>query len=529
MTKSSTKLFGMDNLWKKELDEPCGVYIDLFKDLPLKAPLNVERAAEKSNNVADKHRNAGNTLFAQKKWFEALEEYNQSLCYGENGTDSMSFAYANRSSCFRRLGQYENALRDIELAIAAKYPARLMDKLKQRKIDCLAAKASDKKVPPTKPELSYTPSTDNPEMANVLEFRQNAEDGRHVIAKCDIPVGKTVLVEKSYAAFTKQAVVNHCDNCQTPKTNLMPCTTCTIAMFCSSECMERGQAFHGKECGFIFNDAVLDRSPQFVARTIFMALDACNTVDELMQFVESVRSKAAGMPTTMNNPKDQYRAFLQLKLGLYHQNAILPAQLQADYAYRFLMAMPAIACLFDTLAKERFLMHLIVMHLIILSKNSSAGLKSDTNSIISLSLVFSMFNHQCTASVMNTGTDDKEVFITIRPIKKGEQLFNSYVIRPKPNQRQYIFNEFGFWCKCTRCVPVNVPYREKRLMENDDNYHAIQRMMTFIDLGQDVSDREKIKNLCITFLDKYGHLPYNEPVNNVTYIFKQCILFEYDY
>lgn len=520
----------MNRLWKKEPgDATKSIYIDVFDDVYPKVPLFVLRSDEKSNKAAEEHRIAGNALFAEKKWLGALEKYNKSLCYSENGTESLGYAYANRANCFRRLDQFDNALRDIELAIEAKYPVRMMNKLNQRKVDCLRAKAADRKVPPTKPQLSYEPSADNPDMANVLTFHQNDVDGRHVVATCDIPVGKTVLVETSYAAFTKTAVVSHCANCQMPKTNLIPCTMCTIAMFCSSECMERGRAFHPKECGFLFSDSSMDRTPQFVARTIFMALDACKTVDELMKFVENVRSKEAGAPTSMTSPLDRYRAFLQLKLGLYHENAVLVTRLQADYAYRFLMEMPEVAALFDTLVKQRFLMHLVLTHIIILSKNSSSGHKSDTNSITSLSLVFSMFNHQCTANVMNTGTDDKEVFITIRPIKKGGQLFNSYVIRPKPNQREYIFNEFGFWCKCTRCIPVKVSARDRHLMQNDENVHAIQSVMLFVDLDRDVADREKIKNHCIAFLNKFGHLPYNEQVDNVIFIFKQCILYEYDY
>lgn len=520
----------MDAIWKTESAGSSALYVDLFENTS-KLPTNLQRAPEKCNALSDKHRATGNGYFGRTAWADALECYNQSLCFAEPGSESMSLAYANRANCFLRLRKYDHCLADIELAIAANYPERLMAKLLERKANCLRDKrGGHKETGPTRAQLSYGEHATIPGLADVLELRASPEYGRHVVAASDIPVGKTVLVESSFTALTKRSAAAHCAACQNVRCNLVACAGCTVAMFCSAECLERGRAFHGPECGYVFNDARLDRSAQYVARSIFVALHACGgSVDELMAFVADARRDAQGMPASMTDAKDKYRVFLHLKFGLYHADAIQIILLQADFAYRIVMAMPAMAAHFDTLAKRRFLQHLIAMHLIILSKNSSSGLKYDANHVTSIGLVFSLFNHQCTSNLMNAGVGDTEVCITIRPVRKGEQMFVTYVTQPKPNQRRYIFDEFGFWCKCTRCVPAAVRPTARRLMERDEHLAAVNRILPFFDCERDVADRAKVKEHCIKFLNAHGHLPSNDILEHIVKVFKSCILYEYDY
>lgn len=40
-------------------------------------------------------------------------------------------------------------------------------------------------------------------MANVLKIQRNNEFGRHVVSKCDIPAGETVLIEDNFISLTK--------------------------------------------------------------------------------------------------------------------------------------------------------------------------------------------------------------------------------------------------------------------------------------------------------------------------------------
>lgn len=507
----------------------------------MKLQIDVKQAAGKSNAVADKHRGDGNKLFTQKKWIEAIEEYNQSLCYAETGTESMSIAYANRSSCFLHLEKYDCCLRDIELAIKANYPERLMSKLNQRKEDCLKLKGDDKKIVPSEVKLSYGESATMAGMANVLKVEQNVKFGRHIVAKCDIPVGKTVLVEPYYM-LTIEGGGSHCSTCQAIECNLIPCENCTIAMFCSAACSEQGRVFHDMECGYIFGNDAKFCVVRHTLRTIFVGLEACGSVDELKAFVESVRLQEPHVPTSLVDAKDKYRAFLQLNVPTCLESYIPCYVSLSSSALRRMKAVPKMAQFVNSLENERFFMHLITMHLIRLSNNQNkdSTYKGKAKSMCAIGLLYPLFNHQCYPSVFVFNKGNKNVCITARPIKKGEQVFVSYLYFDETNSQQMLNDKYGFACDCTKCVPVTLPKQTFYSVTTDKNMAAIEEYLQrhSIDnlndlrvfmLTESVSERERIKNHCVQFLNKFGHLPFADPLDYVTLVFYQCIEVEYDF
>lgn len=527
-------------LWQKEDDSSSDLYADLFKNA-MKLQIDVKQAAGKSNAVADKHRNDGNKLFTQKKWIEAVEEYNQSLCYAETGTESMSIAYANRSSCFLHLEKYDFCLRDIELAIKANYPQRLMAKIAQRKADCLKLTASDKKSGPATVKLSYGESATILGMANVLKIEQNVEFGRHIVAKCDIPVGKTVLVEPYYV-LTIEGGTSHCSTCQAIECNLIPCENCTIAMFCSAACLEHGRVFHDMECGYVFGKEAKFCVVRHTLRTIFLGLDACQSVDGLMEFVENVRLQQPNIRTSLVDPKDKYRAFLQLNVPSCVESYIPCYVSLSNCALRRMKAVPKMAQLVNSLDKERFFMHLITTHLIRLSNNQNkdSTYKGKSKSMCAIGLVYPLFNHQCNPSVFVFNKGNKNVCITARPIKKGEQVFVSYLYFDETNSRQILNDKYGFSCECTKCIRATLPKQQFIAITADENVSAIELYLqrNSIDnlndlrvfmMTEKVSERERIKNHCVKFLNKFGHLPFDETLDYVTLVFYQCIELEYEF
>lgn len=143
----------MGNLWKKEPTTATDLLVDLFGDVPDQRPITIKRADRKNNARAVEYRQQGNQLFKQNRYHDAIQEYNQCLCYAEPAGDQIALAYANRAACFLRLRKYEHCLADIEAAIAANYPARLMGKLLKRKADCLEEERVNGPNGPTKPKL----------------------------------------------------------------------------------------------------------------------------------------------------------------------------------------------------------------------------------------------------------------------------------------------------------------------------------------------------------------------------------------
>lgn len=522
----------IQKLWQKDGDESSDCYVDLFDDVGhAKTPITLKRLAGKSNTVADNHRNAGNAFFAQKKWSEAIEEYNQSLCHAETGTEPASLAYANRSNCFRYLGKYDNCLRDIELAIQANYPQRLMAKLEQRKADCVKSKAADKKVRSKPIELSYSESANIPGMASTVKLVRNAEFGRHIVAVEDIPVNKTILVEPYFISNTSTSTstssIIYCTACHVGKCNLIPCAKCTTAMFCSEACLG-DSPYHVIGCGYTYNE-VLEFTPRLILRSILTGLDAFESVNDFMEFIEIVRIEDADVPTLTNDPKSRYRAFLQLNINPFDASRMDRIVFVADYAFRYIKLLPEMAHLFETLAKERFFMHLITMHAMLVRSNLSNHSMNHGKSINSISLVFSLINHQCLPNVVHYNCDGKHACTTIRPIKKGEQLFVTYVPYSLNNRRRVLHDLFGFWCKCTKCVPVAFKPYQKALMEHDADFLALLRLLMKYFPIPDVKERTLIKNHCVKFLNRFGHLPCNYILEEITQALVRCISLENGY
>ncbi|KAJ6640900.1 hypothetical protein Bhyg_05833, partial [Pseudolycoriella hygida] len=196
----------MNNLWKKEAERT--EYVNLFasvKDSGLDEmciELFTLGKSQKDNLQSTEWLVNGNNYFCQNKWYKAMECYRKSLCFAQAGSANEALAYSNISACLLRLNWFNETLHCIELARQSNLPDRVKPTLKQRVIDCLRRMLMSPSYPvyermhKFKPKLSYNADEDYPCMANVVEIQRNDIFGRHLVAKCDIPVGQTVLMEE---------------------------------------------------------------------------------------------------------------------------------------------------------------------------------------------------------------------------------------------------------------------------------------------------------------------------------------------
>ncbi|KAI9596127.1 stress-induced-phosphoprotein 1-like protein [Syncephalis fuscata] len=79
-----------------------------------KIKANREKEAYRNPELADKEREAGNELFKQGKWSEAIKCYNEAI--KRNDKDPRS--YSNRAACYTKLMAFNEALKDCEACIA---------------------------------------------------------------------------------------------------------------------------------------------------------------------------------------------------------------------------------------------------------------------------------------------------------------------------------------------------------------------------------------------------------------------------
>ncbi|XP_055296403.1 SET and MYND domain-containing protein 4-like [Sitodiplosis mosellana] len=524
----------MGSLWKKETNRADAQLVDLFANIGQKSSvqewdrqikssnwkhrfLMTAVDAGKNNSISDNFRANGNMYFKQKLWVEAMEFYSQSLYFAETGTNNVSFAYANRATCFLNMKEYEKCLKDIDLAVEAKYPEHLMSKLMKRKADCVNLMKKNPAVAAFDPKLSLKASEPFPCMADALEIQRNDEFGRHLVAKCDIDVGQTILVEENFASIASGYDRVNCFECIQTKMNFMPCTECSDALFCSADCRDRSE-IHKVSCG-----ATIHRMPnnvRYIARSILVALKSFTNANDMMDFVANILSeRATKIPAAANDVRSKYALFLSLQPAS-------PGVLDIETVYKVfkgLLEVPSVKAMFESKQSQRFLMHLIGEHFLIISNNSYGGSLSSASSIGTTALVMSLFNHACAPNVFNSSMGNKEVCITMRPIKKGQQLFVKYLCgdRTTRQRQDMLLNQWGFLCKCDKCVPHCSP-GDRSKMKSDPCFKALVKSASIN--FYDITNFSQLTNKCVQFLKKYGHLPWSEEMDVVLKAYTKCLL-----
>lgn len=510
----------MNLLWKKD---PNGTsYADIFASINidpvakmvqrLKLGIAVQQN-KKSNTVSTKYRLEGNAKFDAKKWQWAMKFYNLSLRHAEIGSENVALAYANRSHCFLKLEMFDQCIADIELATMANYPMEKMPKLNNRRAYCTQQleKAKPKKCGGDggAPKLDF-PADDefHPGMANVLRMNYNEKFGRHFIAKCDIDVGKVIVVEDAFVnTIVMEMGQNICDTCFKHMGNFIACPKfyCTSGLFCNEICSE--DFSHFLRCGRAsIDDNVL---VEFTIRSIGCVLDIFPTADQLMGFVEHAikdAKKGTYVPNSIVDMKSKYRMFLNLNvwLGSMKEEDLIAL---GHNVFEILMEVPSVKEKFSSKPHNRFLMHLCVLHLYIIMSNSFQN--PTTGGIF---LLRNHFNHSCAPNVLTCNYGNKSICITSRRIKNGDQLFISYgpkyFTHTRAERQKGLSKDFGFRCECEKCKKKSWPISLDALKSDEEfQYLANKLDMKKIDFA-DGPGCSILKQKCMDILIKYCDHPW---------------------
>lgn len=429
--------------------------------------------------------------------------YNQSLCVAQVGSENVGLAYGNRSACFFHLKMFDECLTDIELAKKANYPQQLMRKLEKRHEDCSKLKETTPQREENVPKLSYEADKKFPGMANVLKIERNDVYGRHIVAKCDIDVSKTVLVEDAFLLKNLDNDFNSCTICLKSFANFIACDQCSNAMYCSSACFDKKSLHEPVECSSLIDTK---SDGEFFVRLVAFGLNTFASIESWMEFVESaVKEKTE--PDSFNDNLSKYRAFMQLN-SFYPAGARTECAVQAYKAYKNLIFHRAIKKLFDTEKRLRFLMHLCLHHVLI-GCNFFQVLENIRRAFI----IQSYFNHSCTPNLHVIEHKNKAIGITLRPIKNGEQVFISYTAdimgnKPVTYQQKYLLERFGFQCKCERCKPKSSTSTSINFQSDPDFQLLIKELKKRPDLDFDEGKFLMLQEKCIGLLSRFGNMQW---------------------
>ncbi|XP_055304028.1 SET domain-containing protein 3-like [Sitodiplosis mosellana] len=406
---------------------------------------------------------------------------------------------------------YEEVLVDIEQAKNANLPDRLIPKLEKRRNDSLKLMSTVERMKLIEPTLDYEADKNFPCMVNVVEIKYNAEFGRNLVAKCDIPVGKTVVLERDIPQIRDDLLT--CNTCLRLYTNCFACPNCADATFCSLNCLNRNR-IHKSECGTFFPH--LDLEMRFQIKMLLMAIDSFPDVDSLMQFVEHALLKdPETLPTSLDDPNSKYYFFFKLATSAPY----IFGPSEAYKVYKAAMNLPKVSGLFDSDRKKRFLMHL-VMHHTLISNANSFGVENGTF----VANVTSLLNHSCAPNIIGYLFSSYSLNVTGRPIEKGEQLFIKYSGidgLSTTMRKSSLKSRWGFDCKCERCEPTRAPI-DRKLITADPCYKYVAKNQ-HIDILYNQTESAIIKKKCVAFLNKYGRSPWSSEIEFVFKVYQHNI------
>lgn len=153
---------------------------------------------KKSSFYAKKHFKAGENLMARKKYFEAVENFNKSMCHAEKDSDEYRKILAKRDELYNLVD--ENKLNEDPWSFF---------------------------------KLSHPPSSKNPDVIECLKLRNDEKFGRFVYTSKDLIPGDIIAIEEPLFKFVDPSAHHlRCSNClRSNKLRLTASELCSSSEF----------------------------------------------------------------------------------------------------------------------------------------------------------------------------------------------------------------------------------------------------------------------------------------------------------
>ncbi|XP_051167736.1 SET and MYND domain-containing protein 4-like isoform X2 [Leptopilina boulardi] len=554
------------------------------------------------------YRNEGNQHFIAGNDLEAIESFTKSLAYADS-EELMGYAHANRSAALYRKKFYKNCLIDIDAALSHGYPEEKREKLKERGRKALGNLMNSsgnfesfdpfennnesnnkikKKFPliqnviqdleePKDNEiredfllpgtsktqsqflindnkenliLTHGPSEETPVVSNGVNVRYSEKYGRHMVATQYFEPGDIISVEDPFAYVIYQdKYYTHCFHCLTRSYNLIPCSKCPIAQYCSEKCKQLDwKLAHCTECyilTLLSNLLNIDRDKirmlSKIVRFLIIATSNGTGIDKLREDLKIAESNTDRRTSgfTENDIFDSTSAKSALSLAT-NMSARLPIGISA-FACLSALATMLLATKtkffgnkyqMDELKKISklpditFCGSIMFRASVIMSSNSfsiqqTPGVKVGSG----LYIVHSLYNHSCAPNTLRHFEGLTMITRALETISPGDQIFTSYggghqhialIERRKKMMDDYFFN-----CDCPACISDWPTYRE--ILQNhvgsiSKNKELVEKLLPFKKrLLKNKYDIDAAKCI-LKILYKEAKMPCEEIVHGMQYL-----------
>uniref|UniRef100_A0A182W1Y3 Protein-lysine N-methyltransferase SMYD4 n=1 Tax=Anopheles minimus TaxID=112268 RepID=A0A182W1Y3_9DIPT len=486
-----------DEIWQKEMtdDDILGDISDkvvLFtEDSPFHDRLNL-RPDVKDNAKAQSIRSRGNKFFHPKvkRYIEAIKCYNESIAFSEKGSEDRAIAYANRSMICYELHRYEECLENIRLARDSNYPERLASKLVKREEDAKKALLAagnnrivvkgrvDSKACGGELKLTYNGHETVPQVAECLTLCESKTFGRYVVTNQNLNAGDVVIIEQPFCRLLRD--VYRCIRCEfcfkESIFTLIPCEGCTVAMYCTVECMEKAyKQYHRIECPIIRDMwRIFTKLPVLSLRVVITAINCYDyNLHEMRQHLSDLNEKkvsAFSMDWTTATMREIYDTVHVLETNanvrdskdrmtrVFFTTIIRKLLLERTDLGKICEIDSDLSELLDDLLLRHLQTSAVNMHsLHYMEYQPSEKLYEIENHASACFPLLSMLNHSCAPNVTRvTLYDGRCAVIVSRPIPKGGQLYDNYGMHHSLMGRKErmldLAKQYKFICKCEACI-----------------------------------------------------------------------------
>lgn len=424
---------------------------------------------QKSDELAKFARANGNSFKVLKNSYFAVREFNESICCALPASQVMSLAYLNRAYVYAEWKLWNLALENIQKAREIGFPVVLTEKtflfetqcreeldfIHQQKEEgirlnrllsqqCEAAEnveppnAIDDEVPLT---LSFPPHSRLPHIANCLD--SSSTDLKKVITVSPLEPGQVVAIENPcFASVLDPALrFERCHHCHAESDlNLLPCDTCTLAMFCSESCRSAARLYHKYECVVIdYLYKYFDVVQLIAVRAVILAFEAFNcSLTDVTSFVNEYCHRDLNVFNNLRYPlhiTPKQKEFHEFYNVAKNKITKLPAEVIVNVAvfslmvYHQLKAFTLIGKKVDTKREQDQFYELIYRCGIIAMTASTKAeyfngvLAGDHAGVFSFA---NFFSHSCIPNTGQVLIDNRQYTIILRRVMKGEQLTCSY-------------------------------------------------------------------------------------------------------
>lgn len=468
----------------------------LYEKLKKSSDLCQIQVSHKDNKISDKLRSMGNKFYLDELYVNAIDKYNESLCFAQLDGDlfNLSVAYANRADALFKMDLPRECMKSIELAEASKYPEHLRTRLTLMASRCQdRIKFGVQERSKYRLKLSYPAQDRIPGTAKCLTLKTSEEFGRYLVANHDLHVGDVVMIERPFIVCLRPNMrYKRCTHCMAgdQRHALIPCPTCTNAMYCSEVCLkESWLVYHRFECKISEH---LNDSEEFLAmalRALLVGVSIYGGLENCQSYLAENEALDINAFDLDFNPEKRDRRLEFLVLHKMHFEDSQMSISDRNYWMRRAAELTHLlvqAEVFPEPAPSPALVAFVLNSLyrytitsILNCYETSTNLPDKTGNkdfiTVSQHLTMAMINHSCAPNVQRIQQAGHQVLMVVRPIPKGAQLFDNYgefyTATGKKERQDHLYRQYGFRCSCEACTenfPVAKKLKHKKGLDSVD-------------------------------------------------------------